>query len=464
MKFSSALAAHPKSGITRRLEPREPIRLSSLPFDVWMLITENLEPEDAANIRLVSRVLCWHSAASEALLRLLLDDTINVWLHHDSLARLRNLAQSELRPYVRSLRFHLDRLDPPVSFDKYVEVLNGPGIYISKLKDTRPTRSAIKKSYRVYTESIELQNEALKTHLAQWDAAIKAFNNLDSLAVSSQNYFHSYGTSPYIAHCVPPAITNDVAVEEFKSIMTFLEEGKLTDLSAGCINWSMLRDVGYLLAPLYNLTTLRLVIGVSGDYLDSDDNIGSEVGTCAAALSNGRELARVIKRLSNLDHLSIQFEWRDKMQFGATSRDIFDLAGDWPRLRKLELSFVELDTAHMVAFFKKCARTLKRVCLANILFSNSLEEFFSNMREILSLEKFNAYGSFWEERGNVEWHLRFPGMKSSVRELLEAFFVNQGDYPLTHQRVVELRWKDYRSEEEEEEDPFEWAVQELYLV
>ena len=73
------------------------------------------------------------------------------------------------------------------------------------------------------------------------------------------------------------------------------------------------------------------------------------------------------------------------------------------------------------------------------------------MHDILSLRTFHVFGQLWaafddEENEGYEiqeaWFLRWPEQRSLVRNSIEAFVIDGGEYPLTMDRVNELEAED----------------------
>jgi hypothetical protein len=323
------------------------------------------------------------------------------------------------------------------------------------------TRNKLIEYYDIYRMTVEFQSQILGRdclNLAVWLGAIQAFHNLDSLIISSGFYFRTdtFPKDPYRAYCINAHrhIGDFVGTEEFNFLLLFtgFAGRKLNTLRAGLLHWSAFADLNgphleKLLISLEHLTILSLVIS-TGEDEDSDD-AGFEAEECAIALSKGG-LARFIRGLPNLYSLSVSLDCHDEENFcfGADSEDILDANGYWPHLRELELSCIEVDPEHMIAFFEKHCGTLKDLCLSQISFPASLHLFFSKMRDILSLQTFHAFGNLWEINDDDDilidkvWYLRWPEQKSLVRDALKAFLIDGGEYPLTWELVRELEAKD----------------------
>jgi hypothetical protein len=226
---------------------------------------------------------------------------------------------------------------------------------------------------------------------------------------------------------------------------------KLNSLQVGAVHWSMFanrngRDLQILLEPLEHLTRLSLVITIgAGEDLF---NYGHDAEECEIALSEGG-LARFIKGLPKLQALSVSFDLHDEdiFAFSSSSEAILDPDGHWPHLRELELSWITVDAENMIAFFEKHRGTLTALTLQDIYLTSKLRSFFSKIRDILDLQAFHAFGSFWEDDDDMDyvderWFLRWPEQTSLVRDALKNFVLGRGEYPLTPQCVAKLEAND----------------------
>jgi hypothetical protein len=247
-----------------------------------------------------------------------------------------------------------------------------------------------------------------------------------------------------------------VGVEEFELLLLsagFVKR-RLSTLRAGLLHWSVFSDLNgtrlkRFVAPLEHLTTLSLVITTGED--EDSDQVATEVEECYWHLLEGG-LARFIEGLPNLHCLSVEFDFYDEesFMFGADSGFILGPDGHWPHLRTLHLSCMVLEPEHMMAFFKKHQESLKDLSFTNVSLSGSPHSFLSGMHDILSLQTFQVFGQLWatydDEIADDEieelWFLRWPEQKSLVRNAIETFVIDGGEYPLTMDRVNQLEAQD----------------------
>jgi hypothetical protein len=438
-----------------------------------MNIAEFLELGHIGNFRLCCRA--FSIIALPQLLR-----RVVVFRHHDSLRWLEMLSREPaLSKHIRCLHFEIDVLEEPVApFEEYAEEINSGRLFAARavypprfdyaLYHQPLTRNKLRESYDMYEMAVDFQSRFIKqNHLdfGLWLMAIQAAHNLDSLVISSDFHFRSdpFPKSPYRVHCINDSrqLEGPVGKGEFNVLMLCagIAGRQLTSLQAGVIHWSLFEDLDgqyldTLLIPLENLTTLELIITTGTE--DDSDRVGFEAEECAAALSEGG-LARFIKRLSKLHKLSVGFDFHDEDSFcfGASSEAILDPHGYWPHLYEIELSCISVDADHMSAFFKKHSATLKDLRFSKISLESSLQPFFSEIRNVLSLRNFDVYGQLWGliEDGSgeldVEWSLRWPEQKCIERDALRSFVLDKGEYPLTWDRLEELEAKDNFAEENE---------------
>jgi hypothetical protein len=398
-----------------------------------------------------------------------------VFLHSDSISRFLSIIRNQvLRRYIRSLHIEIDGLkEPAASFEEYdkevgkfrlqaAECKYLSGIAEGVFKETL-TRGRLMESYCDYRMTVEGQSQLRLDFLNEgvWTYVIEALHNLDTITISSGFHFRSksFPKSPFRVDCINHStpMGEFVGVEEFELLLLSagFAKRRLSTLRAGLLHWSAFSDLdGHRLkrfvAPLEHLTTLCLVITTGEDELS--DRVGTEVEECFWELSEGG-LARFIEGLPNLHCLSVEFDYYDEedLFFGANSKAILSPDGHWPHLRALELSCMAIEPEHMVAFFKKHQESLKDLSFTNVSISGSPHSFLSEIHDILSLHTFQVFGQLWatfddEENEGYEmeeaWFLRWPGQKSLVRNSIENFVTDGGEYPLTMERVKELEAQD----------------------
>jgi hypothetical protein len=372
------------------------------------------------------------------------------------------------------LHFEIDGLkEPAASFEEYEKEVRAYRLRAAEYiySPERPegvfnqtlTRGRLMQSYCVYRMTVECQSQLRLDFLNKkiWTHVFETLPNLDSITISSDFHFRSgsFPKSPFRKHCINDCtpMGDGVGVEEFELLLLSagFAKRKFSTLRAGLLHWSVFAYLNgarlkRYVAPLEHLTTLELVITTGED--EDSDQVATEVEQCYWQLSEGG-LAHFIEGLPNLHCLSVAFDHYDEQSFmfGAGSGSILGLDGHWPHLRTLELSCMELEPEHMIAFFKKHQGSLKDLSVTNVSISCSPHSFLSEMHDILSLQTFQVFGNLWaifddEENEGYEneevWYLRWPEQRSSVRNAVETFVIDGGEYPLTMDRVIELEAQD----------------------
>ncbi|KAL8774142.1 MAG: hypothetical protein Q9209_001250 [Squamulea sp. 1 TL-2023] len=316
-----------------------------------------------------------------------------------------------------------------------------------------------------YERYLREQDEMIEKDYASQDLyqAITALPNLTSIHVNSGfGLWHGYGwtdatnVNPYgdgLCHATSKGSDELGApgLGQMVSLINMVHRAgvKLTSLRIGSLSWRFFYECedddgedGELFntmnGVMHSLQDFELFITTWSEMDDSEDIDEGEVEECTDFMKGGM-LARMLSGAPDLHKLAISF---DAYESGCPI-ELQDLVCDmyWPHLYIIRLDCIDTYEQDWLNFFKRHAKTIKRVALGTIrLMDGNWPDVLENMQNMLELDEVQ----FRKELIGLEPHLQMwrfdpPGCTSSkddsvqenrTRWALEKYMIRGGICPL----------------------------------